>query len=102
MRSQRPGWRVRARVLAVGILALALLAVSGSWADPPEDGVGPRTGGYPADCPGRLHPENPSPEAPPELVRFYVPPYGFIWGYPYLEMPQRAPAMPPSPGYRAQ
>ena len=83
-------------------VGLALLAVSGSWADRPDDGVGQQTTGYPADCPGRLQQGNHSPDAPLALERFYVPPYGFIWGYPFLEMPPQAPALPPRGGYRAK
>jgi hypothetical protein len=79
---------------------LLLLTVSGSWAEPA--GHDEQPGAYPADCPGRVHEADRAPDAPPELVQFYVPPYGFIWGYPYLEMPQRAPALPPPPDYRAE
>jgi hypothetical protein len=102
MRNLRPGWCVR--VGAVGIGALALLAVPGSWADPPEDGVGPQTGGYPADCPGRLRHRGQSadPGAPPALVQYRVAPYGVIWGYPAPVIPPQAPAFPPPPDYRAK
>jgi hypothetical protein len=101
MRRQASKRSVRARGLAAGFVGLALLAVSVSWAQP-GDHDEQQAGEYPADCPGRLHQRNHAPDAPPELVQFYVPPYGFIWGYPFLEIPQRAPAMPPPPDYRAR
>ena len=94
MRRQASKRSVRARGLAAGFVGLALLAVSVSWPQP-GDHDEQQAGEYPADCPGRLHQRNHAPDAPPELVQFYVPPYGFIWGYPFLEIPQRAPAMPP-------
>jgi hypothetical protein len=98
-----------ARGFAGGVSALALLAVTGSWGDPPEADNGPQPGGYPADCPGRLHHagaaaghDSAGVNDPLPLVRFHLAPYGFIWGSPLLEPPRRAPALPPPPDYRAK
>jgi hypothetical protein len=96
------GRRVRARGFAAVCVALALLAVPGSWADPAADHDELQAGEYPADCPGRLHQGNHAPDTPPLLERFHVRPYGFIWGYPFLEPHQRAPALAPPPDYRAK
>ena len=39
---------------------------------------------------------------PPAVEPYEVPPYGIIWGYPYLEPPQRPAVLAPPGDYRAQ
>ena len=68
MRRQALKRCVRARGFAAVFVGLVLLAVSGSWAEPAADHEGLEPGEYPADCPGRLHQGNHSPDAPPALV----------------------------------
>ncbi|MHC4420852.1 MAG: DUF362 domain-containing protein [Planctomycetota bacterium] len=100
MHNQGSGRSVRARVAGIGIAALALLAVSGSWAGPPDIDDGQQPNAYPADCPGRLH--HAATAEPPAVEPYEVPPYGIIWGYPFLEPPQQAAILAPPGGYRAQ
>ncbi|MHC4717444.1 MAG: DUF362 domain-containing protein [Planctomycetota bacterium] len=86
MCGQRLQRRARLHGFAGGVVALALLAVSGSWAEPPDGHDGRQPDAYPADCPGRLHDGDHGavPSEPPALVRYYVAPYGVIWGYPLV------------------
>jgi hypothetical protein len=99
MRRRGPERGVSVRILRAGVAALALAAVSGSRAEPPagHHGAEPMNH-YPADCPGRHHRET----RQPPVVQFYVPPYGFIWGYPAPAVPPRAPLMLPPRDYRAK
>jgi hypothetical protein len=83
------------------MVALALVAVSGSWAEPAGVHDEQQAGAPRFECPGRLHHGDHSPDGQPPLVRFYVAPYGVIWGYPSLAGPARAPVMAPPPDYRA-
>ncbi|MHC4589235.1 MAG: hypothetical protein ACYTAQ_07820, partial [Planctomycetota bacterium] len=104
MCGQRLQRRTRLHGFAGGVAALALLAVSGSWAEPPDVNAGRQLDAYPPDCPGRLHhgDHGAAPSEPPALVRYYVAPYGVVWGYPLVAPTGRAAPVAPRPEYRAQ